>query len=120
MRSVWEDRLDGSNDLYPPMRTLPGVLNVSRIAGVAHDQLRLEDELAVAVLAVLGGLLDEELGGRAAEVVAGLAHRRQRHRGGGREVDVVVADDGEVVGGAQLAAGEPLGQPPRGQGGGGE
>jgi hypothetical protein len=70
------------------------------VAGVAPDQLRLEDDLPVAVPRALGGLLDEQLGGRPAELVARLAHRRQRHRRGGGEVDVVVADDREVAGNA--------------------
>ena len=46
----------------------------------------------------VGGLVDDQLGGAAAELVAGLADRGERDGGGAGEVDVVVADDRQVVG----------------------
>jgi 2-haloacid dehalogenase len=79
--------------------------------GLADDQLRLEDDLAVAVGLTVGSLLDQHLHRRLAQLGAGLAHRGQRHRGGRGEVDVVVADDGQVAGHRQAAAHRVLQQP---------
>jgi hypothetical protein len=44
-----------------------------------------------------GGLLEQHPRRGAAELLAGLAHRRERDGGRCREVDVVVADDGDVL-----------------------
>ena len=43
------------------------------------------------------GLVQHQLGRGPAELVTWLAHRGERHRGGSRELDVVVADDGQVL-----------------------
>jgi hypothetical protein len=43
------------------------------------------------------GLIEEELGRRAPELVLGLAHRRERHRGVGGELDIVVTHHREVA-----------------------
>src|SRR6201985_1102846 len=45
------------------------------LGGLAHDELRLEDDLTVLVSAVAGGLVEEQPGGGAADLVAWLAHR---------------------------------------------
>ena len=66
--------------------------------GLADDQLRLEDDLLVPVAVVGGGFLKQHPRRGAAELLAGLADRGERDRGGGREVDVVVADDRDVLG----------------------
>jgi hypothetical protein len=55
-----------------------------------------------------GGLLEEHPGGGAAELLAGLADRGERHGGGRREVDVVVADDRDVFRDADLVPGHLL------------
>jgi hypothetical protein len=47
----------------------------------------------VLVAVARGGLLEQHPRGGAAELLAGLADRGERHRGGRGEVDVVVADD---------------------------
>jgi hypothetical protein len=52
----------------------------------------------VLVLAGPVGLVEQELGGGPAELVLGLAHRGERDRGVGSELDVVVVDYGEVRG----------------------
>src|SRR5690242_4035438 len=69
-----------------------------RAAAGPRDQFGLEDEPAVLVLVRPVGLVEQELGGGPAELVLGLAHRGERHGGVGRELDVVVADHGEVRG----------------------
>src|SRR4030095_444057 len=80
------------------------------VAGGSDDQVRVEDPLAVpvAVAAVLRGLLDKELGRGPAQLIAGLPDRRQRHGRCGGEVDVVVADDRQVLGDAEPPAGHLL------------
>src|SRR6266568_6297841 len=107
---AWADQGEGMKRLIASSRRRPGAppSRPCLVAGVAGDQLGLEDHLAVAVRTALAGLLDKELGGGAAELVAGLAHRRQRDRGRGGEVDVVVAHDRQVAGYAQLASGHLL------------
>ena len=55
------------------------------------------------VVTGLGELLREQLGGGTAQLLAGLAHRGQGHGRRRRELDVVVADDGHVVGHPQVA-----------------
>jgi hypothetical protein len=50
----------------------------------------------MAVVGV-GGLVEDQLGGAGAELLARLADRAERYGGGGREVDVVVADDRDVA-----------------------
>jgi len=55
-----------------------------------------------------GGLLQEHPGGGAAELLAGLADRGERDCGRRREVDVVVADDGDVLGDPDLVPGHLL------------
>jgi hypothetical protein len=66
------------------------------LGGGADYELGGEDDLLVFVVRI-GRLLQEEFGGGAAQLTAGLADRGERDRGRGGEVDVVVADDGEVV-----------------------
>ena len=56
-------------------------------------------------------LVDEQLCRGRAQVDAGLAHRRQRHGGGARELDVVVADDGQLPGDRDAIAQRMLEQP---------
>jgi hypothetical protein len=62
----------------------------------------------VLVAVARGGLLEQHPRGGAAELLAGLADRRKRHRGGRGEVDVVVADDRDLLGHADLVAGHLL------------
>ena len=75
------------------------------LAAGAGDELGGEDEAAVLVLDRGVGFFQEELGGGLAELVLRLADRGQGHGGVGGEVDVVVADDGQVSRdlGAELA-----------------
>jgi hypothetical protein len=61
------------------------------------------------------GLSQQELGRCASEQVAGLADRGERHRGRLGELDVVVADDGQVAGDVQAHPHHPLQQPERQQ-----
>jgi ATPase subunit of ABC transporter with duplicated ATPase domains len=49
-------------------------------------------------------LVNDELGRRAAELLAGLPHRRQGNCCGRSELDVVIADDGEILGDPSTAA----------------
>lgn len=56
------------------------------------------------------GLVEQELGGGPAELVFGLAHRAERHRRVGRELDVVVADQGQVCGHRHPSLGQPAQQ----------
>jgi hypothetical protein len=79
--------------------------------GLTHDQLGLEHDLPVPVSLTVGGLLDQHLHGRLTQLGPGLAHRGQRHRGRGGEVDVVVADDGQIAGHRQAPAHGVLQQP---------
>ena len=76
-----------------------------------HDQLGMEQHLLVDVGLVGVALGEQQLGGRAAEQLAGLAHRAERHRGRAGELDVVVADDGELAGDVDAHAGHLLQQP---------
>jgi hypothetical protein len=62
--------------------------------------------MALAVL----DFIQEQLGGGAPELLAGLAHRRERDGRRGGEVDVVVADQGDVIGNADSLTGELLQQ----------
>jgi hypothetical protein len=62
----------------------------------------------VLVAVAGGGLLEQHPRGGAAELLAGLADRRERHGGGRGEVDVVVADDRDLLGHADLVAGHLL------------
>jgi Helix-turn-helix domain len=55
-----------------------------------------------------GGLLEEHPRSGAAELLAGLADRGERHCGGRGEVDVVVADDRDVLRNPDLMAGHLL------------
>ena len=55
-----------------------------------------EQHLLVHVLVVGLALGQQQLGGRAAEQLAGLAHRAERHGRGTGELDVVVADDRQL------------------------
>jgi hypothetical protein len=61
----------------------------------------------VAVVLVVGCLLEEEAGGGAAEFLAGLADGGQRDGGGRREVDVL-ADDRDIVRHPDVVAGHLL------------
>jgi hypothetical protein len=65
-------------------------------AGLADHQFRLEDNLAVLVCRPAERLVYQQLGGRPAELMAGLAHRGQRDRGRRRKVDVVVTHQGDA------------------------
>src|SRR5262245_31669404 len=67
-------------------------------ARLADHQLGLEDDLAVLVRRLRKRLVQQELRSAPAEQVAWLTDRGKRHRRGRREVDVVVADDGDAVG----------------------
>ena len=60
-------------------------------------------------------LVDDQLGGRPAQLLAGLADRGQRNGGGGGELDVVVAHDRQVVGHLQPGADRLLEQAERDQ-----
>jgi hypothetical protein len=61
------------------------------------------------LVALAGGrLLQEHPGGGAAQLLARLADRGERDRGGRREVDVVVPDDRDVLGNPDLVAGHLL------------
>src|ERR1700722_7670394 len=75
------------------------------LGGLADHQFRFEDHLAMAVSLIARGLVEQQAGGGAAELLPGLANRRQRHRRRGREVDVVVADDRDVVRHRDVVAG---------------
>ena len=68
-----------------------------RRAGCPYRQLRFEDDVAMFVVGRIVGLLEQELSGGAPQLFARLAHRGQRHRGGGGEVDVVIAHDRHVL-----------------------
>jgi hypothetical protein len=85
------------------------------LAGAADLQFRLEDHLAVLVRAVPHSLLDEQLRGGAAELLARLADRGQWHRRRGRELDVVVAHDRQIAGHRAVAPGHFLEQSERDQ-----
>lgn len=56
---------------------------------------------------ISGGVLEEQLGGAVAQFVGGLPDGGQGHDPVGRKVDVVVADQGYVVGHTESGAGEP-------------
>jgi hypothetical protein len=62
----------------------------------------------VLVAVARGGLLEQHPRGGAAELLAGLADGGKRHRGGRGEVDVVVADDRDVLRHADLVPGHLL------------
>jgi hypothetical protein len=62
----------------------------------------------VLVAVARGGLLEQHPRGGAAELLTGLAHRGERDRGGRREVDVVVADDRDVLWHPDLVPGHLL------------
>lgn len=66
------------------------------------------------VIGVLG-FVQDQLGRGPAELASRLAHRAERHRGGRREVDVVVPDDGELVGDGDPQRDALLEQPQRQQ-----
>jgi hypothetical protein len=63
------------------------------------------------VLAGPVGLVEQEFGSRRAELVLRLAHRGERHRGIGGELDVVVADHGEIAGHRHPGQAQPPQQP---------
>jgi hypothetical protein len=79
-----------------PLRERRGTRGRGRVRAAAgpRDQFGFEDEPAVLVLVGPVGLVQQELGGGPAELVLGLAHRGERDRGVGSELDVVVADNG--------------------------
>ena len=64
----------------------------------SHDEFGVEQDLLVDVGLVGVTLGEQQLGGRATEELAGLTHRAERHRCGAGELDVVVADDGQIAG----------------------
>ena len=55
------------------------------------------------VVDAMVGLLEQELGRRSSEFIARLGDRAQGHSGRGRVLDVVVPDDGDVIGNASPA-----------------
>jgi hypothetical protein len=67
----------------------------------------------VLVLGRPVGLVEQELGRRASELVLGLADRRERHGGVRGELDVVVADDREIPRYAHARLAEPAQQAER-------
>src|ERR1035441_1980513 len=76
-----------------------------RVGGrLAGDQNRIEADLAMVMIIGSLDLVDEQLGRGRAQVDAGLAYRRQRHGGGAGELDVVVADDGQLLGDRDVVA----------------
>ena len=60
------------------------------------------------VVVARGGLLEQHSRGGPPELLAGLAHRGERDRGGRGEVDVVVADDRDVLWHPDLVPGHLL------------
>jgi hypothetical protein len=62
----------------------------------------------VLVVVARGGLLEQHSRGGPPELLAGLAHRGERDRGGRGEVDVVVADDRDVLWHPDLVPGHLL------------
>ena len=65
--------------------------------GLSDDQFGLEDDLLVRKLSAALRLTQQQIDGGIADQHARLADRRQRNHGGGRERDVVVADQGDVA-----------------------
>src|SRR4051794_33957865 len=80
---------------HPRLRRAP-TWSALTAGGLSSNQVGHEDPLLVPVVRI-GGLVQQQLGRGPAEPAPWLAHRGQRHGRGGREVDVVVADDREVV-----------------------
>jgi len=78
------------------------------LGGLADHQLGFEADLAVLVCLIVGGLVEEQPGRGAAELVARLPHARERNGGRGGEVDVVVPDDRDVLGDPDMVAGHLL------------
>ena len=86
----------------PRVRVRPG-------GSTPGHQLRGEGDLLVHVGGVLD-LVQQQLGRGPAELHPGLAHGGQRHGGGAGVLDVVVADDREVLGHRDPAGHAPLEQ----------
>src|SRR6266540_1786231 len=76
--------------------------------GSADDELRLEDDVPMLMAVGVGDFLQQQLRRCAPELLAGLAHRRERYRGCGGELDVVVPDDRDVFRYAYASAGHLL------------
>jgi hypothetical protein len=81
-----------------------------RAAAGPDDKLGREDDTAVLVLGRPVGLVEQELGRRASELVLGLADRGERDGGVRGELDVVVADDREISGCAHARLAQPAQQ----------
>jgi hypothetical protein len=78
-----------------------------RAAAGPDHQLGREDDAAVLVLGRPVGLVEQEFGRRASELVLGLADRRERHGRVRGELDVVVADDREISRDAHARLAQP-------------
>ena len=77
-------------------------------ARVADHELRVEDDVTVPMTLAVVDFLEEQLPRRAAERLARLAYGGQRDGGCTGELDVVVADQGEVLGDPQATPGHLL------------
>ncbi len=86
---------------------------VTRAAAGPDHELGREDDAAVLVLGWPVGLIEQEFGRRASELVLGLADRRERHGRVRGELDVVVADDREVSRHAHARLAQPTQQAQR-------
>ena len=78
------------------------------LTALSYDELRGKDELAVNVIWLIVDFVEKEIGRPFTDELPWLSDGRERDAGLGGEVDVVEANDGDVLGNAEPVCYEGL------------